>query len=186
MAKLPVRIEWTEDPRPVLAGLSRAMQNKITKASIERVIPQIETNMRFAAPKDLGTMKASIGSRVKKTRKGKKVWVGVVGPRSKYSVPQMRHGRQLTRNGKPLVHKPSKYAHLVERGHRFPKKRTGSILQKIGRAIVRAFGGGGRVKPHPFIKPMFQRKRMHYLAVMTTSMREGVNAYLKRRKKTAK
>lgn len=186
MAQPSISLEWVKDPQPILKNLRRGMRNKIVRPAVVKTTQQMVPDIKRAAPKDHGAMKVSIGRRVYTSKKGSKSVLGVVGPKSNFERPVKKRGKIVRRGNRAHIHRrgesytqiPAKYAHLVERGHRFPKRRKGSALRKAVRAVVRALGGGGRVKPHPFLAPTFKRNRGRYQETMTNWLRAGIRERL--------
>jgi hypothetical protein len=86
-------------------GLEKAMRVDVAKAGARAAAEVLVPPLKSGLPAAHGFLRHSITHRVKRYRAGKIVLI--VGPRSKSEY--VSHGK---------VHKPSKYAHLVEGGHR--------------------------------------------------------------------
>lgn len=132
----------TIDPITALRELKGAVQRRVLRKAIRNGAKPVIDAMRALAPKDTGTLKKSIGSRVTTTRK--KQVVAIIGPR-----------RRFTRVVKGRTYTATKYRHLVEKGRKAVKikptkpgeERKKGIAMPIGKGIFRASAQAAPGKP---------------------------------------
>lgn len=138
MAKRPdyskVKIEWIEDPRVIIPRLQRAVRNKINRKAVRKASSMLAKEVKRLAPKDKskspegypgGALKKVTGVKVYVPKKNKDIVVGVVGARSKFTAILPGVVSRGPKKGKQRLRKPSKYQHMVNRGH---KKRGGGFV----------------------------------------------------------
>jgi hypothetical protein len=159
VANAPLKLVWETEPRAAFERLSKGRQNRVMRPALRKGGRMMVQDLKKAAPKKSGALRASIGLRVKTTRKTKEV-VAVAGAKSKYAKTIKKRGKAKLRTrgkraGLEIRQWPRNYYRLVERGHRWPKIRSG-LARRVGQLVKRAFGGGGRVAPHPFAGPAFR------------------------------
>ena len=108
-----------------------ATANKVTRKGVTQAAKYVYKQMRQVVAKGKGpkpgSLRRSIGQKVK-TYRGANTTVAIIGPRTKF-LDAYSSGQSVN------IKRPSKYAHIVERGRR---RR-------------------GVVAPRPFVKPTLQR-----------------------------
>jgi HK97 gp10 family phage protein len=97
--------------------LGAAVRDKVIKKAMRKCATPIKNEAQALAPEDSGTLKESIGINI--TSKGAKGnWIRCyIGPRSGIQMPLRIVGRG-GQQGLVRVAIPTRYAHLVEFGHR--------------------------------------------------------------------
>lgn len=184
-----MKIRWSIDPMKRLDVMTRGMRNKVTRPAVKAAAVEMTADVKSAAPKDQGALKASIGNKVYVGKK-QGIVLGVVGAKSSTGSKKKRkafkrfvkhrgaivlRGRGA-RAGEAYVQMPSKYLFLVERGHRFPRKRGG--FARAIQSVKRFFGGGGRVKAHPFMEKTLSRGWPKYESTMRNIVSENLKAMM--------
>lgn len=114
-----------------LRQLKDAMQKRITKKAVRAGVKLIIATVRSKVPTRTGSLKKSLSSKVD-SAKGSTIVYGIIGPRSSWT---------KTVNGRLI--KPSRYAHLVEKGkYRRPfllpswQSNKGTYLKKVQEVIA--------------------------------------------------
>ncbi len=138
-----------------LRDVRRSVAARILKSGMDYAIKPLTPAVAMAVPTQFGTLKRSITSRVKKYTRGdlsSAVVVGVVGPGSKYQ-ETVAKPNVFSFKLQSVVSKPSKYAHLIERGvkpHAVPFPGFGRKAKK-SRATL-------NTKRHTFQHPGFSAR----------------------------
>lgn len=132
-----------------------ARKRAVTLKAVKVGAKIVQQAAKTKAPKRKrsGALRQSIGIKAVKGTKGKTLALAVVGARSK--VEKTFKGRKI---------KPSKYAHLVEKGTKPHSllKRSKSKIGKVARAVAVAAGAGKRhpgAKPKPFLRPALDQNK---------------------------
>lgn len=99
-------------------------------------------------------LKKSLGSKAKKSKKTGQIY-GVVGPRRKKHIQGVN-----PRTGQLVTIKPTRYAHLVEKG----------FLAKLWKSGKRV-----RVPGRPFLVPAYDATKSEALSLTGKSVREALN-----------
>lgn len=108
---------------------------KAMRAAIRKGGSKVAAEMRRSVPRDTGTLKKSIGTKVK-TYKPFAI-VAVIGPRSKFTQVLRRSS-----GTKDVVRRPTKYAHLLEHGATVGRGRVRiqgtRVFERAGKAAQAA------------------------------------------------
>ncbi len=138
--------------------LTQAIRDKLLKRSMKKTLDPIQQAAIARVSVDTGTMRGAIQQKItSRGTKGETVF-GVVGIRRGIKVP-IRIVSRGAHKGKLLMLVPSRYAHLIERGHKIvvsaiwekdPKSKFGR-LRKI--PLHRAGEIVGFVRGKPFMRP---------------------------------
>lgn len=171
----------------------KTVQEAITDAMPDALQPVLSSAQQ-KCPVESGTLKKSLGVKVKKYPSGK-VW-GAVGPRKGYRAIINRTHKI---NGKTVTTREKRdavaYAHLVELGHRkvLQPKRSSRLLpvsinasrQAARRAKYQAAlaagsitqgQNGGNVKPHPFLRPALNERGEAVKSIMASKLSAWVKS----------
>lgn len=141
-----------------LALLTTELRDRAVKKVMKKITTSIRDSARSRVRRDTGTLHNAIQDKV--TSKGAKgaITIGIVGIRRGIKVP-IRVVSRGRNKGKVLVAIPTRYAHLVERGHRIvtsaiwerdPKSKHGRLRE------IRGSGAGtvvGYAPARPFMRP---------------------------------
>ena len=170
MANAPIKLVWDKEPRAAFDRLKVGKQNKILRPALRKGGREFSKDLKRVAPKKTGALRVAIGL-VVKGRRGKNPYV-VIGAKSNYRKIRKKRGKIVRRTrgaraGESYESWPAKYYHLVEKGHKHPRRRRG-LIRKVSQRL-RQFFGGGRVPPHPFARPQLIRGWPRY---SDTIMRE--------------
>lgn len=116
-AGISFEAQGIEEVKNALAGVRNSVATRILKSAMTFAIKPLQKTVSSAAPTLYGTLKRSIINRVKQYAKSA-VTVGLTGPKTTYKeivagTPAPFMGPKFA---KPHANKPSKYAHLVEKG----------------------------------------------------------------------
>lgn len=152
------------------AKLARRLQRTIMAKAARLMVKEIKRAVREAVSSEesTGALFASIGHRVKTSKSG--TVYAIIGPQKDVVYSRKQKTKVLARwraaferknlaNVKQLTRKPSRYAHLVEKGHRGPHPAPGhawlypgflaaryEVIQlmhaEVGRAIEELARGG--------------------------------------------
>ena len=120
----------------------------------------VSKTAKALVPRDSGLLRKSIGTKTKLYRRSQTV-ITMVGPRSgmKQTVKQTGlDGRKVER-----MANPSKYAHLVERGHRI-------VINRQGRKITL-----GSIAPRPFLEPALRNNAGAIVSAYRGALVAGIN-----------
>lgn len=159
--KVSGKLKWTLDPQKTLESLEVKIRKDILRKAVSKAAIPVRREVKAASPIRQGSLvpggslKASIGQRVRKGRIDT-VALAVIGPRSSY----VRHAGTFSRGknvGKPRVIRPSKYSFLVEKGHAGPKPAAA----------------------HPFLLPAATRLAPQTIALMRATIGEEIKKVLK-------
>lgn len=162
LEQLPVRVQFRQQ-RIALSAMGgevkrtmvayAARDSGLLKKSIivnKPVIPNASRNAKHhgrPASVKIGPRRSTIGA------------VGITGKR-KRSLRVLRTAGQFAQAARIQVRRPTRYAHLVEKGHR----------------IVRGDVTVGHTRPRPFVAPAAQVARNRGMAAYTRKLSEGVAA----------
>lgn len=161
---IDVDINWSGMNRidTNLDRLSIALRDKAMKKAMKATITPIHGEARMHCATDTGTLRDAIQMKISsKGSKGETVF-GIVGIRRGIKVP-VRVVMKGRHKGAVYVLIPTKYAHLIERGHRLvthaiwerdPKSKHGRLR------LIKGSGAGtviGFVKARPFMRPAWDR-----------------------------
>jgi len=141
-----------------LNKLPERIQKNIVTGAIRAGAKPIVKEARALVPKDTGTLKKSIGIKKRRSRDKNIVHFTV----------------------SPLAKKGGWKAHFIEFGtyskfdHPMKKQRTGKLGKK--RAVIVAKGGG--IKPHPFMRPAFEKKGEESIKFVKEYMKKRVDKEL--------
>ena len=144
-----------------LKSLPEKVQKRILVGAVRAGAKPMIKEAKSLAPVQSGMIKDSIGVTRFKTRKKSLVWF-VVSPRVKtfkMKATNMDNGQNavLTMRNDPW------YAHFVEYGtyshldHPMVRARTG----KLGKKRAKIVASGGGIKPHPFMRPAFEKEGLN-------------------------
>ena len=130
-----------------LEGLKKSLINKILRKAVSEASKNVKLAVKANAGN--GNMGKSIGIKVKTYKSSV---VAVVGPRTKY---QKANGvfKKGKKKGEPKIIRPSKIAHLVEKGTK-------------------------RSKARPFLKPAYDSTHQDYLTNLAQAIERGINKQL--------
>lgn len=141
MSAIPkMQVNWTGDQElfATLTALPGKMQVSVIKPAVDKIARRIAKDIKNETPIGVsGLLKASIGVRTKRNLKSGRVWA-VIGPRRSFRkvsegditafVARSWRGRidkRLSKRGGKRTKIPTRYAHLVERGHK--KRGSGRV-----------------------------------------------------------
>jgi hypothetical protein len=113
-----IRVEGLKEIDRRLGRLPNKLQHKILKEAVKEAVAPVIRAARALAPVETGTLRRSIGVRIKSYQK-KQTWVAVVGPK-RVSAPKFREGLPTSKAARD----PRFYGHLVESGAQ-PHKQKG-------------------------------------------------------------
>lgn len=144
-----------DEVRNALAGVRKSVATRILKNALTFALKPVPRAVSAAVPTLYGTLKRSIINRIKSYTKNA-VAVGMTGPKTTYKeivagTPAPFMGPKYA---KPHVNKPSKYAHLVEKGakgHFVPAPGYGRKGVKRTAAAVPGWNHPG-AKAQPFLQ----------------------------------
>lgn len=125
-----------------LKALPERVQRRVMRGAINAAATPVVKSAKSKAKKQSGLLKRSLGKKVFTNKKRQSV-TAIVGPR-----------KQVKGEYKGQVRKPSRYAHLVEKGY---------IDEQ-----------GNHVPPQPFLNPAMRETEGQALNVMQTKLAEGV------------
>lgn len=125
----------------LLGDLPEKVQRKVMRKAMSAAATPIVKAARAKAAKRYGLLKKSLSKKVKAYKSG--TTVAVIGPRS-----------DLKAVIKGKLYRPSKIAHLIERG-------------KINR-------NGTVTPPSPFLRPAYEQKEVESLDVLGKTLGEGI------------
>lgn len=145
-----------------LQTLPAKVFNKVVRSAITKAADPTLKAARARVPEETGALKKSLYKRVRMYGKSKTA-VAIVGPRTKF----MKGKR-----------KPSKYAHLVERGHagRFGK----NIVKRSARQAMffiqkgHLSAQGKHVPAHPFMRPAYEQTKGQAVRILKEQLGKGV------------
>ncbi len=138
--------------------LTQKIRDKLLKRAMKKTLDPIQSAAVARVSVDTGTMRGAIQQKI--TTKGSKgeTVLGIVGIRRGIKVP-IRVVSRGAHKGKLLMLVPSRYAHLIERGHKIvvsaiwerdPKSKFGRLkkmpLHRAGEIV-------GFVRGKPFMRP---------------------------------
>ena len=154
MLDLQIRWEGVEDLVAVLSQLPPRLRERAIKPAVDKATRLVARAMKAGQKrKRTGMLTASIGTKVK-AKLNRPVY-GIAGPRRSSSKPagspfrlgaKWRRKKDAKRPGQALVI-PTRYAHLIEKGHAKGK----------GRSAARAY---------PFMRPAVQSTRGAAAAIL--------------------
>jgi HK97 gp10 family phage protein len=186
----PVGIKEVQN---ALEGVRKSVSARILTNAMRYALKPMLQAAKSNAPTGFGALKKSLISRIKKYTKGRDdaIVVGMVGPEAKFKTtvndPNGFAGR------KQRVEKPSKYAHLVERGaksHFIPAPGYGKRAQKRNPKILGVGPSPGwqhpGARPHPFLAPTAKTQRSTFIQRFRERVLERVNVEYARAKKGGK
>lgn len=160
---IDIKIKGDKELIAALNELPIAIQRKILRKAMGKAAKPIIRLARSKAPKKSGTLKKSIGHKVR-TYKGSGTTLAVIGARS--GVFGAYRG-----SSRPVV--PFYTSHLVERGHRIV---VGGKITKEGRRTQTDHTGKvvGEVAPRPFLKPAYEAGKEESLEAIRQTIIEGI------------
>ena len=170
------RIEGLDPLMANLRGLPITMQNRIVRPAVASASRVILKSAKAHVPVRHGTLRKSLGFKVKTYRASNQV-IGLVGPRKETSLTE------VLPKGKAIRHRPVRYAHLVEFG------TAAHIVAARGHGkALRIRGAGGKfafrrrvvipaVHAKPFLRPAVAATRGQVAAVMRAKIFEGVERH---------
>lgn len=154
---LTAKIDGLDAALKKLAALKDSIQKKALRAGVAKASRLAAKAAKAQAPKASGTLKKSIAQKITTTKK--QGVVGKVGAKKGEGVMVTRPGRTA-----PSLARPTRYAHLVEKGTGASPARRGApsrarpflrpawqvvkaqaekiIIEEINAAIAKATGGG--------------------------------------------
>ena len=132
MARGNVGIDFEGDKEMIrnLEQLPIRVQRKVVRQATSAALTPLNKAAKREAPKDTGTLKKSIGKKVKTYRKDGVVW-GAVGPRS---------GFRVVVDGK--ARDPRRYAHIVEARTGFLRRAFDQTKKKVLDILGKKLGSG--------------------------------------------
>lgn len=136
-----MNITGSKELARLLEDLPGKVQKKVLRQGVSAASTPILKAIRGRVPKRSGLTKKSMARKVKTYKSG--TVVSIMGPRK--DAAAMYKGK---------LHKPSKIAHLVEKGH---INRDGSLTP-----------------PHPFMRPAFESTKGEALNIMADKMGTGI------------
>lgn len=150
---------------PLIAKLvelpSKVFRKGLLSASRKAMRPVV-AQAKATAPRETGTLKQSIGIKIKTYPKRGTV-VTIVGPRAGFGIEY--EGRKRD---------PVYYAHLQEGGHRVVAANTlGTRFSKKVGNLIKVKGSGavlGRVPPRPFLQPALKSNQAVVVAILRTEL----------------
>lgn len=142
MARNAMKLLGDKELERTFKTLGERVQRKVLRQAVNTAATPVVKAARAKAPKDSGLLKKSLGKKLV-TNKKAGVVTAVVGPRRNVVGEH---------DGKPR--KPSRYAHLVEKGH--------------------IDGDGNHVPAQPFLRPAMEETEAQALGVMTDKLAAGV------------
>lgn len=162
---ISIRLDGAANIQAALKDIRQSVQKRILKSAMTHAVKPFVSGMRVAAPSNLGALGRSIGSRIKLY---KDVVFAAVGPLTKYKetfVGTFPFSPPSPNTAKNKVNKPSKYAHLVEKGaspHFVPAPGYGRTRKASKVRGAKAAGGipGWQhpgAKARPFMAPTAAR-----------------------------
>lgn len=140
-------LKFSIDPVREADKLSTGLRNRVIRIAMNKASARVRDAVVGRAPALFGYLKKSFRIKVKNYRNSN-TWVAVVGPKSDFKKSKGKYTRG-EKKGQPIVRRPSKYAHLVERGTRHSK-------------------------PKPYLKPALDATVNVYRQVLTDSIRTQV------------
>lgn len=166
-----------------LHALPEAIENKWCKKAMAQGGKVIADAAKSLCPSETGILRRSIGVKAK-VYKPSHTSVAIIGPRRGYS--------SADPSGKG-VRVPTKYAHLVEFGHKVYPREAGALaattrrlankLRRRGndagyaRAMAHlASMASGTVEPKPFLRPAFDQNQGAAMDAVAAILREGIAA----------
>ena len=144
-------LTFTIDPVTEADHLTRGVRNKILRIAMNKASAKVKASVINLAPARLGYLKKSFRIKIKNYKSGN-VWVAIIGPKSDYKPKKGKRKRGETK-GQPIIHQPSRYAHLVEKGTRYAGAR-------------------------PYLLPALRATQSQYRQTLLTSVREQIAALL--------
>jgi HK97 gp10 family phage protein len=142
MANGGMKLEGDKALERKLRTLGDRVQRRVLRSAVNASASPVVKAAKRKAKKQSGTLKKSLGKKVLTNKKHQSV-TALVGPRK---------GVQGTFKGK--VRKPSRYAHLVEKG----------FIDEHGNHHA----------PQPFLNPAMQETQGEALGIMKSKLAEGV------------
>lgn len=96
-------------------GLMKSLVNKIMRRAMTQASVPVRQAVKSGAPVRTGTLAKSIGQKIKTYPSGV---VSIIGPRTDFTRTLQNVSR---RRRTPAIYRPSKIAHILERGSRHSK-----------------------------------------------------------------
>jgi HK97 gp10 family phage protein len=166
-------IEGLAELRETLKGLSDDLQTVIITNAVRGAAKPVERYAKMLAPRRTGALEASIGTVVRKSKKGASAYA-LVGPLRGY----YRGGKRVTRGASNAgAGSPAHYAHLVEYGHATAKGAKGTSLRKKTATV------SGFVPPKPFMRPAAIMAAAATGAAMADGIRTGIEKAVRKHNK---
>jgi HK97 gp10 family phage protein len=141
----------------LIRALDDKMRRKAVGDAVKAAMKPVIDSAKAGAARDTGALKSAIGSVLRRYRGGS-ISVGIVGPKTNWK-KRGRPGKRVA-----PIRKPSKYAHLVERGtksHRIERKGGGSYTHPGSRA-------------QPFMLPAFTRNAHSVRRILVNELLKAV------------
>lgn len=140
-----------------VATMPATLRDRILKHTMRMILQLMQETARGVVRKDLGILADSIDFKISsKGSRGEAVY-GVVGPRSGIKV-QVGIISRGPHKGAPYMLIPTRYAHLIEYGHRLVAPGSGRVvgyLQRLAKKLNPTLPAGtvvGTVPPYPFMR----------------------------------
>jgi hypothetical protein len=124
-----IRVEGLKEIDRRLGRLPDKLQHKILKEGVKEAVASVIRAAKALAPVETGTLRRSIGVRIKSYQK-KQTWVAIVGPR-RVLAPKFREGLPTSKAARD----PRFYGHLVESGAQ-PHKQKGVVIPIVGLRLM--------------------------------------------------
>lgn len=138
-----VKIEVTgaNEIKAALEGVRGSVQRRILASAMTFAVKPLKPAEAAAVPVKFGTLRRSIGIRVKKY---KAAAFAAIGPLTKFKETVSGTNPMMgPRFAQTRVQKPSKYAHMVDKGvkpHWIPAPGYGRKNKSLGNLLLRKFG----------------------------------------------
>jgi HK97 gp10 family phage protein len=172
-----LQITGTSELANNLRKLSKKAMNEAGQAAIQEAVLPTLIRAKQLAPRDTGALRASIGTRFRKYKRGNLL----------YAVIGARYDEYDTAKGKRV---PGNYAHLVELGHALlqdAKGRTGMKALKGKSLRKKTATIRGTVQKRPFMRPAWEETKDEALRrlsdVFGTKVIEAAQRLSRRRKR---
>jgi HK97 gp10 family phage protein len=136
----------------VLLAIPRDVRSTVMKPALTKAAEPIRKTAQALAARETGALASSMATKTI-TRIETSTGVALVGPaRGVFSAGKRlsKAAASAARAAGASISRPTKYAHLIEFGHRKRTKKKLVVTTKAGKRLA-----GGRVPPHPFMRPAF-------------------------------
>jgi hypothetical protein len=159
LEQLPVRVQFRQQRIALNAMGGEVKREMVARASRDSGLLKKSPRVKVSIPNASRNSKHHGRPAYVVIGPGRKVIgaVGITGKR-KRSLKVLRSANQFAQAARIQIRRPSRYAHLVEKGHR----------------IVRGGVTVGRTRARPFVGPAAQVARNRGMAAYTRKLSEGV------------